>query len=152
MAALFMLMGLPGSGKDQLAKRLEAERPALLLSSDDWMTRIVGEVEDAERRRAVQALQLDLAEEVLRLGADVILEFGFLDRADRDRARERALAAGAEAHLIFLDPPIDELVRGLEVRHGELPPESPPLLRARLEMCSSRIERPAPDEPLWTWG
>jgi predicted kinase len=151
MAALFMVMGLPGSGKEQLARRLEAERPALLLSTDEWVTRLASEDDDAERRRAVHALQLDVAETVLRLGSDVILECGFLHRADRDLARERALAAGAEAHLIFLDPPIDDLVRGLHVRHGELPPEAPPL-RAQLEMCASRLERPAPDEPLWTWG
>jgi len=152
MASLFMLMGLPGSGKTQLARRLEAERPALLLSPDVWMSRIVGDGYDAERRRAVQAVQLDLAESVLRLGADVILEFGFFHRTDRDSARERALAAGAEAHLIFLDPPLDELSHRLDERNGALPPNTFPVSREHLEQCASWLERPQPDEPLWTWG
>jgi len=43
MASLFMLMGLPGSDKTQLARRLESERPALLLSEVD--------VQDRRRRR-----------------------------------------------------------------------------------------------------
>jgi broad-specificity NMP kinase len=36
MATLFMLCGLPGSGKTSLARRLEAHG-ALALSLDDWM-------------------------------------------------------------------------------------------------------------------
>jgi predicted kinase len=152
MPALFMLMGLPGSGKRRLAKRLEAERPALLLSAGDWIARIDADASDTQCWRAVHALQLDVAEHVLRLGSDVVLDSEFLHRADRDLARERALAAGADAHLIFLDPPIEELVHGLEVRHGELPPDTPPITRSDLELCASRLERPAADEPLWTWG
>jgi predicted kinase len=152
MAALFLLMGVPGTDKAQLARRLESERPALRLSPDAWTSRIAGEDADAARRQAVYALQLDVAESVLRLGSDVILESEFLHRADRDQARERALAAGAETHLIFVNPPIDELLHGLTVRHGELPPETPPLSRSELEICVSRLEQPAPDEPLWTWG
>jgi predicted kinase len=152
MASLFMLMGVPGSGKTMLAKRLESERPALLLSSDDWMSKLVGDGHDLDRRRAVHAVQLDLAESVLRLGSDVILESGFFHRAERDNARERAMAAGAEAHLIFLDPPTQECADGLEVRHGELPPETTQVSRQDRELCASRLERPEPDEPVWTWG
>ena len=71
MASLFMLMGLPGSGKTMFAQRLEVERQALLLSPDVWMARIVGDGYDAERRQAVKAVQLDLAERILNLGRDV---------------------------------------------------------------------------------
>jgi predicted kinase len=152
MASLFMLMGLPGSDKTQLARRLESERPALLLSEDAWMSRIVGDDDDVGRRQAVQAVQLDLAENVLRLGSDVILEFGFLHRAERDAARERALAAGAEAHLIFLDPPANDLSAGLEARHGEVSPDAPAISRREHDLGAGRLAGPEPDEPLWTWG
>ena len=53
MATLFMLMGLPGSGKTTLARRLERERPALVLSPDVWMSRIVGDGYDFKRRETV---------------------------------------------------------------------------------------------------
>lgn len=72
MATLYMLMGLPGAGKTTVGKRLERECPALLLSPDVWMARIVRDGYDAERRRAVQQLQLELADRVLRLGRDVV--------------------------------------------------------------------------------
>ena len=58
MATLFMLMGLPGSGKTTLARRLERERPALVLSPDVWMSRIVGDGYDFKRREAVTEVQL----------------------------------------------------------------------------------------------
>jgi predicted kinase len=152
MATLFMLMGLPGSGKTAIARRLEAERDALLLSPDEWMTRIVGDGYDAARREAVKAVQLDLAERVLRLGTDVILEFGFFSRAERDGARARARKAGAEASLIFLDPPFEELVRRVEARNAELPPDTFPVSREHLELCMTWLERPGDDEAPWSDG
>ena len=53
MATLFMMMGLPGSGKTTLARRLERERPALVLSLNVWMSRIVGDGYDFKRRETV---------------------------------------------------------------------------------------------------
>jgi predicted kinase len=149
MAALFMLMGLPGSGKTTLARRLEQERPAILLEPDVWMARIVGDGYDAERREAVKAVQLDLAQRILSLGRDVVLEFGFFRRAERDDARARARAVGAEAHLVFLDPPFGELVRRVEARNRGLPPDTFPVTKEHLELCLTWLERPDPDEPLW---
>lgn len=144
-----MLMGLPGSGKTTVARRLETERPALLLSPDVWMAQIVKDGYDAERREAVKAIQLDLAERVLRLGRDVVLEFGFFHRVERDAARARAVAAGATAHLIFLDPPFSELLRRLEARNTALPPDTFPVSKEHLELCVTWLERPGPDEALW---
>jgi predicted kinase len=146
MAALFMLMGLPGAGKISLARRLEAERPALLLSPDVWMARTVGDGYDAARRREVQ---LDLAEHMLQLGCDVILEFGFFRRVERDDAGARAHAAGGVARLIFLDPPFAELLRRVEARNLALPPDTFPVSKEHLELCATWLEKPEPDEPLW---
>ena len=149
MAALFMLMGLPGSGKTTFARRLEAERSAVLLEPDVWMARIVGDGYDAERRQAVKAIQLELAERILSLGRDVILEFGFFSRAERDEARARASAVGALAHLVFLDPPFAELLRRVSARNSELPPDTFPVSKEHLELCATWLERPMPDEALW---
>jgi predicted kinase len=152
MAALFMLMGLPGSGKTTIARRMEVERPALLLAPDVWMARIVRDGYDAERRKAVQAVQLDLAERILSLGCDVVLEFGFFRRAERDVARARAQTVGAMAYLIFLDPPFAELLRRIEARNLVRPPDTFPVSKEHLELCATWLERPGPDEPLWPMG
>ena len=114
------------------------------------MARIVGDGYDAHRREAVKAVQMELAERVLGLGRDVILEFGFFSRAERDAARAVARAVGAEALLIFLDPPFAEIWRRVEARNAALPPDSFPVSKEHLELCVTWLERPGPDEPLWT--
>ncbi len=149
MATLFMLMGLPGSGKSTLARQLELERPALVLLPDEWMARIVRDGYDAERRESVKAVQLDLAQRVLTLGSDVVLEFGFFSRVERDEARRRAAIARSEAKLIFLDPPFDEVWRRIEARNQSLPPDTFRVSLEHLRLCQQWLERPAQDEPLW---
>ena len=113
------------------------------------MARIVGDGYASERRKAVKAVQLDLAERILSLGCDVVLEFGFFRRAERDEARARAQAVDAMAYLIFLDPPFAELLRRMEARNSALPPDTFPVLKEHLELCATWLERPEPDEPLW---
>jgi len=96
MATLYLLVGLPGSGKTTLAGQIERERGALVLSTDDWMSRIVRDGWDAERRAMVQEVQFEIALKVLRIGGDVVLDFGLFHRHERDQYRARATASGAE--------------------------------------------------------
>jgi predicted kinase len=150
MASLFMLMGLPGSGKSTMAQRLAAERSAFLLVPDVWLSRIVGSnVDHTEPREVVKAIQLEVAERVLRLGGDVVLEFGFFSRAERDAVRAWALGIGATPHLVFLDLPFDELLRRTKMRNASLPPHTFPVSREHLEYCATLLERPGADELLW---
>ena len=150
MATLFILMGLPGSGKSTLARRLESEHAAVALSPDVWMARIVGDGYDAPRRESVKALQLELADRLLKLGCNVALDFGFFSRSERDFARELARSLGAECRLIFLDPPFEELWRRVEARNANLPPDTFSILRDHLERCAEWLERPGDDEALWS--
>lgn len=102
MATLFLLVGLPGSGKSTLASLMERERGALVLSADEWMSRIVRDGWDAKRRVTVQEVQFELALKFLRLGGDVVLDFGLNHRRERDRYPARATASGAETKTIYL--------------------------------------------------
>ena len=149
MATLFMLMGLPGSGKSTLARRLESAQAAVVLTPDVWMARIVGDGYDAPRREAVKALQADLAERLLTVGCNVVMDSGFFSRRERDAARALAHRVGAVARLIFLDVAFEELWRRIEARNAELPPDTFAIPRAHLELCAGWFERPDPDETLW---
>ena len=107
-----------------MAKRLELEQSALRLAPDEWMARIVGDGTDEEKRSVVEAVQWEIAARVLSLGVNVILEFGFWPRHERDDFRSRAAALGSETKLHFLDVPRDELLRRLELRNAALPPDT----------------------------
>ncbi|MGH6957680.1 MAG: AAA family ATPase [Caulobacteraceae bacterium] len=146
MATFHLLCGLPGSGKTTLAREIEARAPALLLSPDPWMARVVRNGWDAKRREAVKALQLDLAKRALELGINVVSDAGFWLRRERDLARETARQAGADAQLHFLDVPVEELLTRLAARSASCPPDTFAVSPKQLAQMMKWFERPTPDE------
>ena len=87
------------------------------------MSRIVCDGWDAKRRAAVQEVQFEIGLKVLKLGGDVVLDFGLFHREERDRYRADAVAVRAETKTFYLDVPKDELLRRLRSRNAELPPQ-----------------------------
>jgi predicted kinase len=118
---LFIICGLPGSGKTMLARRLELERNALRLTPDEWMSRIVGDGWDLQRRKEIEAMMTELAERVLKLGCNVVLDFGSWTRRERDRLRTLARAVGAHTETHYCTAPLEELQRRLAERNRALP-------------------------------
>src|SRR5205085_1291074 len=126
MATLHLMVGLPCSGKTTLARRIEQERMCLRLTPDEWIQRLFGadvavDVLDAARN-PMEALLWEVAAKVLRMGGDVILDFGFWTRAERDAFRERAAALGAQCVVHFANLSENELLRRLRERNANLPP------------------------------
>jgi predicted kinase len=85
MATLHLMVGLPGSGKTTLARKLETEYSALRLTLDEWHVRLFGsdvhdDSDDSDfarhnaRHEAVESLLGEAAARVLVLGVDVILD------------------------------------------------------------------------------
>lgn len=56
MPTLHIICGVPGSGESTLAKKIESEHPALRLTPDEWMSRIVGDGYNEEKRRVVEKI------------------------------------------------------------------------------------------------
>ncbi len=147
MATLILLCGLPGAGKTTLACRLERERNALRLTPDEWMEAIVGDGYDEAKRAAVEAMQWEIAARVLALGVNVILDWGFWSRVERDEYRSRAAALGARAEIWFLNVPRDELASRLSARDLELPPNTFRVTADQLDYWTTLFEPPTADEP-----
>jgi predicted kinase len=123
MAVLYLMVGLPGSGKTTRAIQLASETGALRLTPDEWQTRLFGNDmrhPDHERRHdEVEALMWEIAAALLRRGADVILDFGFWSRAERAEFARRAQSLGAECRIDYQPVTMDELERRIKVRNGK---------------------------------
>jgi predicted kinase len=147
---LHLIVGLPGAGKTTLARKLERELPALRLTPDDWIGPLYGEPLSAVQldavRDPVEHVQWAVAERALALGLEVVLDFGFWTRGEREsfRARAAALGAGSRVHALVL--PIEELWARLERRNAALPTHTFPISRAQLESWWPLFEPPVDDE------
>ena len=148
MATIILLCGLPGSGKTTLAQHLARERPALRLGEDDWMVQLFGSTtgHSEAQRDAIKQVQWEIAVQVAQLGRDVVLDWGFWSRAEREDYRTRATALGIRTELRFLDVPLEELVHRLDWRTRDPRSTSFPVSEAELRQWWAAFEPPTADE------
>ena len=81
----------------------------------------------------------------LELGLDVVLDFGFWTRQERDATRAKIIALAAEARLYRLTCSEDEAWRRIEKRNANLQ-GSLLIVRNTFEMFKERFEPLDPDE------
>lgn len=143
---LILMCGLPGAGKTMLAEQLAVERRALRLTQDEWLVALGSSPWDAATRDRVDQQLWCLAQDVLRLGVSVVLDFGLWARVERDEMRAVARGVGVGVELQFLDVPIEELWRRIEERNSEPPWSSYPILREHLEEWAAIFQAPDADE------
>ena len=144
------MVGLPCSGKTTLAQKLEHELPALRLTTDEWHIRLFGqdaeEPEHNARHALIEALLWELASRALMLGTNVILDFGFWAREEREDYRLRAKQLGASSEVHFLDVPADELLRRLVRRNAQLSPMAFQISEEMMKPWIAFFQRPTPLE------
>ena len=138
-----MMIGLPCSGKTTLARQIAGENNALLLSTDAWHLRLYGNDLGQEchmaNHRKIESLLWEVAERVLALGCDVILDFGFWMRQQRDLYKSKAEAVGAECVYHYLNVPMEELRRRIRERNINPPEGSFPIPLEMMDMYISFI-------------
>jgi predicted kinase len=103
---LFLMVGLPASGKTTRAKQIEEERPALRLTPDEWMIPLFNDNDADGKRNVLEGRFIWLALRALSHGMDVVLDFGVWAKVERTALRALATEAGASFELVYLD--IDE--------------------------------------------
>jgi len=151
-ARLIIVCGLPGSGKTTFAKTLESKLYAIRFCPDEWMEALGIDIYDEQRRAKIEALQWQIAQQLLVRNLIVIIEWGTWGRSERNVLRLGARALGAAVELHYLHAPADVLFARIQ-RRGM---EHPPIERHMLSDWFAKFQAPTAeelalfDEPLLT--
>ena len=100
------------------------------------------DIYDEHRRAKIEALQWQLAQQLLALGLIVIIEWGTWGRSERDALRLGARALGAAVELHYLHAPAEVLFERIQ-RRGV---ENPPIQREMVSGWFDKFQAPAPEE------
>ena len=145
-ARLILTCGLPGAGKTELATRLASERPAVRLTKDEWLWALGSSPWGRPTGEKIERELWRLAQEILRLGVSVVLDFGLWARSERDELRTVARHLGVGVELHYLEVPAEELWKRIEARNSAPPWDKEPIGRADLDEWLATFEAPDPSE------
>jgi predicted kinase len=137
---------LPGAGKTTLATQLALERCAARLTKDEWLWALGSTPWDRPTGEKIEQELWRLAQQILSLGLSVVLDFGLWARVERDEMRTvtRGLGVGVELH--YLEVPVDQLWRRIEVRNLTPPWDKQPIGHDDLEEWLAVFQAPDPSE------
>lgn len=115
-----------------LAKQLAASRPAVRFTKDEWLWAFGTTPWDRPMNITVERHLWLLAQETLRAGLSVVIDFGLWARLERDEMRTvaRNLEVGVELH--YLDAPMDDLWVRVAERNSRPPWDSAPITREHM--------------------
>lgn len=147
---LFLMVGLPGSGKTVRGRELAAERGALLLTADAWALSLFGQgdrhQEPGGQRWLLEGRLVALALDVLRLRLSVVLDFGLWSRDERSALRWMAASVGASCEIVYL--PVEREVQWSRIqdRWEHTPEQTFPMTEAELDPWREMFEVPDAEE------
>lgn len=148
MATVYLIYGFLGSGKTTFSKRLAEERSAIRFSMDEWYLQIFSDgsthqVDWSYWNRLQQTLH-DLWPQIATHGVDVVLDFGFWSREQRDTVRSLARSADVETSLFWIQCQDDTALRRCTTRNGTM--DSFLITEEGFQEMKSRFEPLGPNE------
>jgi predicted kinase len=134
-ATAFLIHGYLGAGKTTLARRLEIEQAAIRFTHDEWMRSLYAprdagscwptgddlpEARFAECAKRVSAVMETVWTRCITLKMNVVLDFGFWTRSERDRVRDLVASLGGKSVLYRLSCPDEVAWSRIETRNERL--------------------------------
>jgi predicted kinase len=113
---MFVMVGLPSAGKTSRARELAATWDALRLTPDEWMIPLFGQEQPEGKRNVLEGRLIWLALSALRIGVNVVLDFGVWAKVERSALRALAASVGATSELVYLQVDEEEQWRRVQAR------------------------------------
>ncbi|MFD9030852.1 AAA family ATPase [Streptomyces sp. NPDC059567] len=144
MTTLFLMVGLPGAGKTTRARQLAEEHGALRLTPDDWMLPLFGEAEPDGKRDVLEGRMLWLALEAVKLGTNVVVDYGCWSRDERSAIRWLAEDEGVRFRMVYL--PVDDETQRARIAHRWTTAAGETFPMTEADILHGRAHFEAPDE------
>lgn len=142
---VYLLCGLPGSGKSTYARKLE-EAGAIRYTLDEELFKRFGrhfESGYVEKEAETKTQLRDLCEESIKAGKSAILDFGFWKKTERDAYKQFVEGVGGEWKLLYFAVPEQELKRRLQVRNDADQDRNHHISEELLDKFMSEFETPS---------
>lgn len=124
MTTLYMIHGFIGVGKTTFSKKLETRNNIIRFTSDEWIVRLFGhnpEVKQFQELEVkVKTLIWDIAKKILLMGCDVILDYGFWQKSERNYYKQLAAEMGVNVKLYNLICPEETIEKRVMDRNAKL--------------------------------
>jgi predicted kinase len=136
------VVGLPGAGKTTRASELAAAHRALRLTPDEWMICLYDGSQPDGKRDLLEGRLIALALQALRLGTNVVLDFGLWSRDERSALRCLATSVGASCQVIYLPVDTDVQLARIAHRQATAPQTTFPMTRADIDAWRGQFQVP----------
>lgn len=143
---LFLMVGLPATGKTTAARRLEVDHRALRLTKDEWMKALYGERNPSSASDVVEGRLIEIGLRALELGLDVVIDFGLWGRDERSALRRAAADRGARVEMHYLEVSAVEQRRRLDQRLTDEPHTTWPISEQEALGWADQMQVPTPGE------
>lgn len=143
---VYLMLGLPGSGKTTFSKKLQQELNIPRLSLDEEYSKLGGDLASPkwDKEIEVKANEIIKSQMKERVGCaeSVILDFCPWRKEERDKYREYINFIGAVDYVYYLNVPIEELKQRLEVRNSNSSNDTHVVTPDMLDAFTARFDPP----------
>lgn len=146
MATLFLMVGLPATGKTTAARRIEIDDQALRLTKDEWVKALFGPENPASASDVIEGRLIALGLRALELGVNVVIDFGLWGRDERSALRQAAVDRGARSVVRYCSVSPGEQLRRLDQRWSDEPETTWPISAEEIDAWTRAMQVPTPGE------